>query len=350
MVAPLDIPQWRQPLWVAYTGPFSGGYQLVAIYTRQAGRWSELSWREYGYREIAMTQRSPEVTTVQVTPDRAWFVLDGFAGMHGSSWNLFSFDGEQLTLQVSIGNAAYNLGQIRDVNGDGVPDAVIDVSNYSLLCGSCDVGKISLQVWAWDPAAERMVRKHPRVVPATSEDDLAAKLNNEAVRLAYAGLWKDAARQISRARAIGAAGRLVVADTLAWNDGIIREHTDAMLAAIGGTRRGSGVPELNHLFYGDYDAVVEILRQIPINELFSSMYRPAPTTMRFVSNEVRATVQKALGVQPDLASAHFLKGWLAFEGDDLATERKELELAAALNPNEPFYKAAIARLAVLESY
>jgi hypothetical protein len=348
-VVPLDIPEGRQPLWVAYTGAFSGGYQVVAVYTREAGRWRELAWHEYGYDQIGVNGR-PEVTTVQITPDRVWFVYGAFAGPHGSNWSLFSFDGEQLLLQISVGNDAYNLGQIKDVNGDGVPDVVTDVSNYYLLCGSCDVTKITLQVWAWDPTVGRMVRKYLRVVPPADNGDLAAKLNNEAVRLAYAGMWKDASLLIGQAQAIGAAGRTAMADSMAWNAGIIRQHAEAMLAAIAGTRRGGAVPELNYIFYGDYDALVDVMRRTPIDELFRNPGGKAPGPLLFMTTESREAVRAALVVRPQLASAHFLMGWLAFEGHDRETARQELELAAALDPTEPFYRAAIARLSVLDSY
>jgi len=136
---------------------------------------------------------------------------------------------------------------------------------------------------------------------------------------------------------------------MAWNAGIIREHADAMLAAIAGTRRGGALPELNYLFYGDYDFVVDVLQRIPIDDLLPSKYGPPPTAMLYASKEARAAVDSALVVRPQLASAHFLKGWLAFEGDDRETARQELELAATLDPAEPFYRDAIARLDTLGS-
>ena len=349
-VARLVVPPDTPPLWVVYTGPFSGEYQLVAVYTRASDRWRELAWRELGYDEIAPTERHPEVTTVQITADRIWFVLDGFTGNHGSAWNLFSFDGRQLVLQVSVVNAAYNLGQIADVNGDGTPDVVLDVSNYYLLSGSADVAKISLQVWTWDPATERMMRKHLTLAPPAPTRDPAAELNDAAVRLAAAGLWKDARRLISQAMT-AAAEQPALAVTVAWNEAIIHQHADAMLAAIAGTRRGGAAPEVAHLFYGDYAAVIDLWRRVPVDALFQPRGSPpAGSLLGFISREARGAVDAALAVQPELAPAHLVKGWLAYQRGDATTARAEVSLAAALAPTDDFYQAASARLSALDSH
>ena len=342
---PLAVPPGKPHLWVVYAHILGTDRQIVAVYTHEDGRWRELAWREFSFDEMPIPRFFPDVTTVQITADRAWFVVDGFSGMHGSTWTLFSFDSRQLILQISLVNDAYNLGQIRDINGDGVPDVVADESDYYILCGGCDVGQISLQAWAWDPAIERMVRKYLNVAPPATAQEPAAKLNNEAVRLAYAGLWKDADRLIGQARASLAAGQPALADTVRWNEAIIRAHTDAMLAAIAGTRRGGASPELNYLFYGDYAADIDTLRQVPLDALFPAPgSRSAEPVFLLYTKEARAAIHAALTVQPELAPAHFLEGWLAYQRHDAATARTEVGRAAALAPTDVFYQAALVRL------
>ena len=123
---PLVVPPGRQPLWVVYAWVFGTEDQLVAVYTREGGRWRELAWRTFGFSAMALPPY-PEVTTVQVTVDRAWFVIDGLFGNHGSSWSLFSFDGRRLALQISLTNDVYNLGQIRTSTAMAYP-------MWSLMC------------------------------------------------------------------------------------------------------------------------------------------------------------------------------------------------------------------------
>ena len=62
----------------------------------------------------------------------------------------------------------------------------------------------------------------------------------------------------------------------------------------------------------------------------------------------RIATHAALAVQPELAPAHFLRGWQAYQDDDFATAWVEVQLAAALAPTDGFYQTALTHLATLD--
>jgi hypothetical protein len=267
-----------------------------------------------------------------------------------SSFNLLSFDGKTLIVQAAVGNNAYDLLQLRDVNGDGALDVVLDQSDYMISGAGSNIGEMRFQVQAWDEQQGRLVDKQLALLPdAGPEPHPARSLSNEAVRLAGAGLWRDAGQVIAQAKA-AASGLTPEAagDTLNWNYGIIKEYTDAMIGTISGGRRGDGSVILNSAYYGDAAGAVDVLRRYDLAEVFDPdspvSEELGPITSSRLADIVVERTTAWLAIRPELAAAHFLRGWAyALRGDE-ATAAVEIGRAVDLAPGDAFYEQAAAYL------
>lgn len=327
----------NSPLWVAYTygarsfEPEEKHY--VAIYAHPNEKWQELSKVEMDLPDYI----NPEsVTQVQIDPTQLWVAVDGGAGAHAGAFYLLRFDGRTLRKEVEASSASPGAGEVRDVNGDGTPDVVLDESDPYVFCYACGVRLLNFGVMRWD--GNQMVRVELLPLRDTSPTE-ANRLNQIAVREAKAELWKAAKEDIEKAKAIAPQD-----ETLGWNVAIIGITADARQAHI----KDSGHPLLATVFYGDYDAAIASIRQYSPEELFSPkspiiVGTPAEGNEESLRKSIIDTTTKALEVDPNLAGAYFLRGWAEFEaGKDSAAATADVKRAAELNSQEEFFKNATA--------
>ena len=136
---------------------------FVAIYTQANGDWQELARQEFssGDPTVAAPDYVGEggLAQVQIEPSHTWLALEGGAGAHSGVFELLDFDGQALRVQVNGFSSSPGVGTIQDVNGDGVPDVVLDASDYYVFCYACGVADIGFQVFAWDQANGRMMEQ-----------------------------------------------------------------------------------------------------------------------------------------------------------------------------------------------
>ena len=170
---------------------------FVAIYTQANGDWQELARQEFssGDPTVAAPDYVGEggLAQVQIEPSHTWLALEGGAGAHSGVFELLDFDGQTLHVQVNGFSSSPGVGSIKDVNGDGIPDVVLDASDHYVFCYACGVTDIGFQVFAWDQANGRMLERRIEPMLMGQSGHPARDLTNEAVALAQAGLWKDAA-------------------------------------------------------------------------------------------------------------------------------------------------------------
>ena len=347
-VLPLVLPAGQPGLWAAYPMQPAAWFGII-LYDRNGGGWRELARRDFWSVRDAIPLRDPWLTQVEIEPDRIWLELSGPSGIRGGCFDLLSFDGSTLQVELSACNAAYDIGRISDVNGDGAPDVVIDASNYGIGCNACDVGKLHFRAYAWDEANQGLIEKPIRPLAPRLSGQTAWPLVNEAVKLSQVGLWKDAMAKISQARTAAAAASPPLTDpTLQWDYALIKVHVDAMRQAVMSQRRGGGSPLLSQVFYGDYAAAVDLLRPQGLNILLD--VKALPDALVRVDGEAFPAIDEsasaALTVRPDLAPAYFLRGWARYHYSrrGLAAAKEDMARAVLLAPDDEFFRQANAYL------
>ncbi len=326
--------------WVA----FSYGMRIfepvhnhfLAIYRHTGAGWQEVSRVELenpDYLDPAAVRQ------VQVEPGRLWLEVQGGAGAHAGTYDLFSFDGKSLKNEVSHGNSSPGGSRLEDLNGDGLPEVILDQTDYYVFCYACGVRLVQYQVlsWAGDRLSEVKLSLLPETAPAQLRD-----LTSRAVKLAQAGLLKDALETINQAAAaLNAQNPLVGMDAA-----LIKLQANAQ------TEQGDeeAYPLLNRIFYGDYAAALEVLRPYPVEQIFAQPTplitgTPAEGWETELSQRIIDSSTKALQVQPELAAAYFLRGWakhLANPKDPNALS--DIEQAAKLAPQETLFAQSVTYL------
>ncbi len=333
------------PLWVVFSyglrnydlDPVPGHF--IAIYTPEGAGWREVARLELvsDDRDVLMPDYLAEggVTQVDIEPSRVWLAVHGGAGAHSGTYQLLSFDGSALQVELSHFSPSPGMAGVMDVNGDGANDVVLDASDPYVFCYACGVRKIMYQVYEWNAAAQEL---QPVELRMMAEEHPARAANDRAVELAHAGLWKDAMAKIAEAQE--AAADAPESPILAWNHALIKMHADAMANAA----PDSGYPLLSHIFYGDYAAALELLRPYGAEELFSTTSPLITGTVAMgweptLTDYVIKSTNAALEVKPDLAAAYFLRGWAEYLSNPSGTQAQaDIAHAAELNPAEPLYQ------------
>ncbi len=353
-VLPLAVPPGSAPLWAVYsygmrnwslTPPPS---MFFAIYTHD-GNWRELSYLELESAGPEMV--SPDyldeggVAQVQISPDRIWLEAHGGVGAHGGTYHLLSFDGTSLTVAVSATGSSPGVGELADVNGDGVLDVVIDASDYYVFCYACGVRLAQFVVYYWDAPDAQMME-------ATLQPFLMGQpqpmrdLVNPAVAAAEAGLWQEALALITQAEALLPSYPEADAWTLAWDAGLIRLHAQARQqdAASG------PYPLLSNVFYGDYAAAVNLMRPYAPAQIFSTsspliVGTPAESWEGALSQHILDSANAALAIHPELAPAYFMRGWARYLADPADPQAgADVDQAVALAPDDAFFAQCAAYL------
>jgi hypothetical protein len=326
-------------LWAAYTTGFRSFDPLknhaVAIFTQKDGGWVELGRAEL---ECADYVDSRSIQQVALDQKSVWLTVDSGTGAHSGCFNLLRWDGSALTIAVSTSNSSPGAGEVRDVDGDGQPEVVLNASDPYVFCYACGVRLYNISILRWN-GAELLPVKLTRL-----PDDTVADLrdaNNRAVELAEASLFPDALPLIDEAFGYAPSDERVY-----WNHQLIH--------ALANGRRdytnSTPYPLLNWIFYGDWEKALDELRQYTPAQLFDPdkailQETPAAGWEETLADWILQFSGPALTVQPDLAPAWFLQGWAKFlknPGDPAVVA--DVEQAARLAPNEALYRQSLERL------
>lgn len=332
-VISLKVPLGSEPLWAAFSSGRNGFMpdepkHFVAIFSHHKTGWHQKASLELTDPDY-LDARSVE--QVMLEPTHIWLQLDGGAGAHSGIFSLIMFDGQTLSQKLSSFSASPGAGQVLDLDGDGLLEVLLNATDYYVFCYACNVRLPVYQVYRWN-GGELVA-----VTLTELGNDTPANLreaNNRMVELAQAWLWKDALAAMDDALALGADN-----PTVAWNSRLITLHIDALTEEIG----VSSYPLLATIFYGDYEGALKILRQYSAEELFSSdsplvKDTPADGWESSLRDWVFQATDLALAEKPDIATAHFLRGWAAFINDGATDEvRAEVTQAVSLAPDEPLF-------------
>lgn len=356
-VLPLTVPNGSQPLWAVYSygmrnydlDPVPG--HIVAIFAQGPDGWTEISRFDLDVAPIGgdpLIGVGPDIIAqdgvrqVFIDPSRTWIQVDGGVGAHSGTFQLLSFDGVALRQEVGGASSSPGAGMVADLNGDGQQDVVLDTTERYVFCYACGVSAPYFQVYTWDGKQMRPVAIAP--LGQAEQDQPYWRPNNEAVRLAEAGLWAEALARVDEAvQAAGAADPLTAAGSLRWNQALIKLDHDAYLKAL----QASAYPLLSSVFYGDYAGAVDIMRSFSIPEIFDQdtpLVRgtAAEGWEEALSGYLVQSATDALSRVPDLAPAYFLRAWAGYLVDPSDPKvREDLARAAALAPGDPLFSAAV---------
>ncbi len=305
---------------------------LVAIYQREDDTWKELARYEL---EFADYVDPSGVTEVQIAPGRYWIEVQSGVGAHGGCYDLLAFDGKALKSAVSHCHESPGAGEIKDLNGDGTAEVMLNQTANYVFCYACGVKIWSFQVLRWDGAKFVPVELEP--VRESAPEDIRL-LTNQAIELARGGLWKDAQSVIDM---VPPSSEPIPEAT--WAAVIIRMHADARAEQA----RSGPYPLLDNLFYGDYVAVLETMRPYTPEQLFDKAGpliagTPAEGFEDSLTSAVTQTTTMAINAQPELAVAYFLRGWATYlSNPDDPAALKDLEEAAIRAPDEELFSAAL---------
>ncbi len=324
-----------KPLWVAHTygsrsfEPEEKHY--VAIYAHENEKWHPL-----GRVQLEATDYVDRaaVSEVQIEPENIWLQVDGGAGAHSGIFDLLRFDGTALSMELENFASSPGAGEVRDVNGDGAPEAVLNGNDAYVFCYACGVQLINFGVKKWD--GTKMVDVELSSLAASVPEE-ARRLNDLAIKQTKGDLWKAAKENIQKAKALAPQD-----ETLAWNAGLISLTADAREAHV----KESGHPVLAMVFYGDYDAAIASIREYSPEEIFRPQSplvvgTPAEGDDDTLRERIIDTTTRAIEADPNLAGAYFLRGWARFKaGADSPEATADIVRASELAPNEELFKFA----------
>jgi hypothetical protein len=344
----LQNPLDQTPYWLVHTYGLRNfettQSHLIAIYTRQGEHWQKIaSLALEGGGDPSDPAIAPDyldkdgVTQVQIEPGHIWIQVEGGAGAHSGVYGLFSFDGATLMPQIAAFSSSPGVGKLEDLNGDGTQEVILDATDYYVFCYACGVRNVQYAIERWDGA-----QMAPVTITALSEAapaDLRA-LNDEIVQLAQAGLWKDALA------ALEANAPLPTDDeNFIWNTIYIRYNAEAKRAAT--EDENMAYPLLEWLFYGDFDAAVEIMREAGADAIFIPdsplvIGTVAEGWEEALADWISGAVEPALALKPELAAAHFLRGWATYlKTRDEAAALPEVQAAATLAPDDVLFTKSV---------
>ena len=309
----------------------------VAIYENN-GAWVEIDriWSSEIF-EVFRGFRIESKFQHQFGQDNIWLEFYGINGAHNSQFFVISFDGfrlRRLIAHTSAGVGAPN--GLFDLDRDGIPEAVLDVSNYYVSCYACGVREFSFRIFWWDEDRFVEIELFQFGDEATSQAQI---LNDRAIDLASANLWKDAEELTREAILIDPDNKII-----SRNEIFIRFHAEVREWKADRTV----YPLLEYLFYGDYDRVLDLFRPYSPEDLFAE--RPMLLSFELsdgtIIGEGITNVQKwfskystqAISVKPDFAAAYFLRGWAAYILDNSDVEAiTDISRAVELDPTESLY-------------
>jgi hypothetical protein len=345
-VLSLSVSKGNLPLWAVFTEGMAssdpGQGHFVAIYTHDGQGWQELD--RVVLTSCAEYVGSESLAQVDVEPSRAWLELQSGTGAHSGCYDLFSFDGEALRLEVSNWHSSPGAGWLEDLDDDGSPEVILNLTEDYVFYYASGLRYPRFKALRWD--GDQLVEVQLSTVP---QDPLsqAQGLNNRAVELARAGLWREARAVIGQALAVEVED-LDVEQTLAWNEALIELQARALADQV-----DEGVyPLLENAFYGDYDAVLDAMRPHSVEEIWGPETPLVVGTVAEgwefeLSTWISRTTNLALRAQPDLAPALLLRGWGAHLGTPGNGQTvSDVERAAELVPGEPLFAQSAAHLQV----
>ena len=336
------ITDGPQPVYLNDDGDPVNFFHIVAVHRLDADR----SWSpEIDRLEIdSAPQRTADAELVSVAPGSAWIAIRAGTGAHAGTLDVIRFEAATRALSTALSHVSSrpNAGEIRDLDGDGFPEFVLNTSNPYVFCYVCAVEEHSVSIHRWGGSAlvEVLLRAPPGL---TGNVALAA---DRIVALAEADLWRQAG-----ALAVATARRAPSEDGLRWLSILVNQQAALRLAHAG----SPGQPLLTNVLAGEYTAALDLMREHAPSNAFA-LDGPliggtaAETDLSTMAVTILDYTRRALGQRPDEPAIHAVRalGLALASPDDLAGAREAAALAAELAPGDAFLEDVVSYLDTIE--
>ncbi|MEP6775358.1 MAG: hypothetical protein ABJA50_07155 [Chloroflexota bacterium] len=303
--------------------------------------------KDSGWRKISRVDlMNPDylakgsVLQVNIEPTHYWIAVESGVGAHGGCFDLLRFDGNNLKDEVSNCASDPAAGSVQDLDGDSTGEVVLNASDDYVFCYACGIRVVSFKVMRWNGTALAEIKAEKL---ATSTVAGLKQTNDQAVELFNHSLMKDAHTTIEKAYALDPTN-----ETVKWNRALINLHADARRQAAMDSR----YPLLANMFYGDYDAALNVLRPHTLDEILSGP-KTSPLIVGTVAEGyedaltayITSTATLALGADPRLAGAYYLRGLaLHLAGGHDSQVVADIEKAVMLSPTDKLFASTLARI------
>lgn len=335
----VEVLEIGPDLWAAFTTGFRSfeppQNHAIALFTQEDGFWIELDRVEL---ECSDYVDKHSVRQVELDSVSLWLGVYSGAGAHSGCFDLLRWDGSNLTVAVDGFNSSPGVGEVRDVDGDGQAEVVLNATDPYVFCYACGVRLYNISILRWNGA--QLLPVELTRLP----DDTVADLrdaNNRAVELAEASLFPDALPLIDEALSYAPNDERVY-----WNHQFIH----ALAQGRADYAFSTPFPLINWIFYGDWDAALAELNDYAPAQLFDPQMALLEETaaagwQEALADWILSFSGPALAARPELDSAWFLQGWARFMKDpaDLAA-RADVEEAARLAPDSALYRSSVEQL------
>jgi tetratricopeptide (TPR) repeat protein len=330
-------------LWYMHTlglRDFSNQNHSLGIYAFESGAWQQLAAYNFPGFDNPDEVTGPDILNIGavkqtfIEPTNGWLVVDGNIGVHGGTYHVFRFDGQSLTLEAANANGNPGAGRIEDINGDDQQEVLLDLTSFYVFAYAAGVRIIEYEILKWD--GSDLVKVELTRLDNTNQ---AAEVNNQAIDLAQAELWKDARMIINEA-----VHQEPDNEIIRWNEAVIETIADARENA------RSSYPLMDWVFFGDYEAVLNNMRTYAPSEIFSRQSplivgTSAEGSEASMAETIQTFTSSALALRPDMASAYFLRGWAIYLRDqNVPAALADVQKAAELAPDDPLFASALAYL------
>ena len=328
--------------WLAYsTGSrmFDNPPQqhFAAIYERK-----DSVWQKIAHIDLMNPDYLAEGSVVQVNiePTHYWIAVESGVGAHGGCFDLLSFDGSNLKDEESNCASDPAAGSVQDLDGDGLGEVTLNASDDYVFCYACGIRVVSFKVLHWTGKALAEIKAEK--LAATTVVGLK-QANDQAVEFFNHSLMKDAHTAIEKAYALDPTN-----ETVKWNRMLINLHADTRRQAA----MDSQYPLLANMFYGDYDAALKVLRPYNLDQILSGP-KSSPLIVGTVAEGyegaltayITSTATLALGADPNLAGAYYLRGWaLHLAGGNDSQVLSDIEKSVTLSPTDSLFASTLARI------
>ncbi|PKN82630.1 MAG: hypothetical protein CVU47_02230 [Chloroflexi bacterium HGW-Chloroflexi-9] len=338
---PLDVP--GREVWFALsTG--SGVYELPAaahvagIYDHRAdGSWVETA--------RLVLESAPSVASAEIVPIRGssgfpiWIAVTGNTGAHSGTFELLRYNGTSLSTELWWFSPSPDAALITDLDADGMPEIVLNASDPYVFCYACGVEDYAEVIYRWQDEQPTLVS----IVDEPGESETAF-LNSRAVRLVEADLWREALATIEAARTAAPDDTVIM-----WNAIQIRRIAAVRLAQAGKPQQ----PLVTDVLAGEYGPALDLIRSLSPAEVFDASGPLVSDTVAVGAQEAMGQylldhATRALAVSPEMHEAYAVRavGQVLLRSDAWGEAIADMDAAAALQPDEPFYQAAIEYLLV----
>ena len=357
-VFPLNLSGSMHEYWVAVTdGPqparvtssdevINFFHIVVAFRLAPEAEWSEIDRLEI---ESAPQRTWPQLLQTGWRPSNgaptAWIAVKGSTGAHAGTLDLIGFNGEALNTTLSLISAHPNAGEFADLDGDGLLEVLVDDSDPYIFCyvSACATELKRETVYRWDGSqlAPVLLRS-----PVLALPEIVWEQADRAVALAEADLWRQAAEVASLA-----ASQAPSFDEVRWLSILINRMASARLSYAG----SPGQPVLTNVFAGEYEAAVDLMRELNPAEAFALdgpliVGTAAEQSLTTLAVNLLDYTERAVAVDSERASIYVVRalGFTIASPDRLTEARSAMQTAVELAPDDSFYAASRAFLDQVE--